>query len=39
MQSAYYNLLMSGNEEAWTGTSWAMEYTRVFEHTHDDVKR
>lgn len=39
MQNAYYNLLMSGNAEAWTGTSWAMEYTRVFEHTHDDVKR
>ncbi|MGF6604598.1 hypothetical protein P3T23_009354 [Paraburkholderia sp. GAS448] len=39
MQNTYYNLLMSGNEEAWTGTSWAMECSRVFEHTHDDVKR
>ena len=39
MQKSYYNLLMSGNEEAWTGTSWAMDYSRVFEHTHDDVKR
>ncbi|WP_083417786.1 toll/interleukin-1 receptor domain-containing protein [Burkholderia contaminans] len=39
MQSEYYNLLMSGNEEAWTGTSWAMDRSRVFEHTDDGVKR
>lgn len=35
MQNQYYNLLMSGNDEAWTGTSWTMGYDRVFEYTHD----
>jgi hypothetical protein len=37
--NACYNLLMSGNEQAWTGTSWAMEYDRVFEYTHPQVKQ
>jgi hypothetical protein len=39
MQNQYYNLLMSGNDEAWTGTSWTMGYDRVFEYTHDSVKQ
>lgn len=39
MQKPYYNLLMSGNDQAWTGTSWAMEYDRVFEYTQESVKQ
>ncbi|HEP6427406.1 toll/interleukin-1 receptor domain-containing protein [Burkholderia anthina] len=35
----YYNLLMSGSADAWAGPSWAMEYDRVFEHTHGEVKK
>ncbi|MCA8323800.1 toll/interleukin-1 receptor domain-containing protein [Burkholderia cepacia] len=38
MPSDYYNLLMSGNEDAWTGTSWAMDRSRIFEHTDYSVK-
>lgn len=38
-QNCLYNLLMSGNEDAWTGTSWVMEYDRVFEYTHPQVKQ
>ncbi len=38
-QNQLYNLLMSGNETAWTGTSWVMEYDRVFEYTHPQIKR
>lgn len=34
-----YNLLMSGNEGAWTGPSWVMEYDRVFEYTHPQIKQ
>lgn len=33
-----YNLLMSANESAWTGTSWVMEYDRVFEYTNPHIK-
>ncbi|MDM0010153.1 hypothetical protein QTI51_37310 [Variovorax sp. J22G73] len=39
IQKNLYNLLMSGNETAWTGTSWVMEYDRVFEHTNAQVKQ
>lgn len=39
MQNAYFNLLMSGNNEAWEGTSWAMDHSRVFEYTDDHVKQ
>lgn len=39
VQNHFYNLLMSGNESAWTGTSWTMEYDRVFEYTNDHVKQ
>jgi len=39
IQNPLYNLLMSGNETAWTGTSWVMEYDRVFEYTHAQVKQ
>lgn len=35
----FYNLLMSGNEQAWTGTSWVMEYARMFEYTHAHIKK
>lgn len=37
-QNSFYNLLMSGNDQAWTGTSWAMDYGRMFEYTHAQVK-
>ena len=39
IQKNLYNLLMSGNETAWTGTSWVMEYDRVFEYTNAQVKQ
>ena len=39
IQKNLYNLLMSGNEAAWTGTSWIMEYSRVFEYTNPQVKQ
>lgn len=38
-QNSFYNLLMSGNDQAWTGTSWAMDYGRMFEYTHAQVKQ
>lgn len=38
-QNNLYNLLMSGNDQAWTGTSWIMEYGRMFEYTHAQVKQ
>lgn len=38
IQNHLYNLLMSSNETAWIGTSWAIEYDRVFEYTHQQVK-
>lgn len=34
-----YNLLMSSNETAWTGTSWVMGFDRVFEHTNPHIKQ
>jgi hypothetical protein len=39
VQTHCYNLLMSANEAAWTGTSWVMEYDRVFEYTNPHVKQ
>lgn len=39
IQTPLYNLVMSGNETAWTGTSWTMGYDRVFEYTHPQLKR
>ncbi|MCU7369493.1 hypothetical protein PEC18_01155 [Paucibacter sp. O1-1] len=39
IQKNFYNLLMSGNEAAWTGTSWVMEYSRVFEYTNTQIKQ
>jgi len=39
IQNNYYNLLMSGNDAAWTGTSWSMEYERVLESTNEHVRK
>ncbi len=39
LHPSHYNMLMSGNPQAWTGTSWQMEYDRVFEHTIPTVKQ
>lgn len=39
LQNHCYNLLMSGNDQAWAGTSWIMDYSRMFEYTHAQVKQ
>lgn len=39
IQNHMYNLLMSSNETAWTGTSWVMQFDRVFEHTNPHIKQ
>jgi hypothetical protein len=39
IQNQLYNLLVHSNETAWTGTSWAMEFDRVFEYTNEHIKR
>jgi hypothetical protein len=39
IQNSLYNLLMSGNEAAWTGVSWTMGYDRIFEYTHPQIKQ
>ena len=39
LQNPLYNLVMAANVTAWTGTSWMMEYDRVFEYTHPQLKR
>lgn len=33
-----FNLLMSGNDEAFRGEPWTLERARVFEHTNDAVR-
>lgn len=38
-QKDFYNLVISGNDQAWTGASWTMEYGRMFEYTHERVKQ
>ena len=39
LQNHCYNLLMSGNDQAGAGTSWIMDYSRMFEYTHAQVKQ
>ncbi|MFJ1470058.1 toll/interleukin-1 receptor domain-containing protein [Massilia orientalis] len=39
IQNHMYNLLVSSNETAWTGTSWVMLFDRVFEHTNPHIKQ
>jgi len=39
LHQTHYNLLISGNDQAWEGSSWRMEYDRVFEYTVPTVKQ
>lgn len=38
IQNQLYNLLVHSNETAWAGTSWAMDFDRVFAYTNEHIK-